>query len=109
MDLGRVRNMADPCSAPGLGGDRFACEASAARRELETGGAEEMCPNILLHLCASSAHPEAFTWAIPKSDLLQSQKGLKNAHCFLLKSDVLDIPLLKELAPLKILMLTVPL
>ena len=68
-----------------------------------------MCACILPCLCASSTHPKALTWAIPKSDLLQNQESLKNTHCFLLKSNVRDIPLLKELASLKILMLIVPL
>lgn len=68
-----------------------------------------MCAGILPLLRASSTHPEAFTWAIPKSDLLENQESLKNTHCCLLKSNVLDIPFLKELAPLKILTLIVPL
>lgn len=73
------------------------------------GGATQMGAGILPCLPASSTHPEAFTWAIPPSDLLQNQESLKNTHCCLLKSDVLGVPLLKELAPLKILMLIVPL
>lgn len=68
-----------------------------------------MRAGILPHLRASSTYPEAFTWVTPKSDLLQNQESLKNTNCFLLKSNVLDVPLLKELAPLKILTLIVPL
>lgn len=50
-----------------------------------------------------------FTCIIPKSDLLQNHESLKNAHRFLLNTNVLDVPLSKVVAPLKILTLTVPL
>lgn len=68
-----------------------------------------MCTSILPCLHASSTHTEALTCIIPKSDLLQNHESLKNAHCFLLKTNVLDVPLSKVVAPLKILTLTVPL
>lgn len=83
--------------------------ARASKLKWRLGWAIQMCVGILPHPCASSTHPEAFTWAIPKSELLQKQGTLKNNHCFLLKQNVLDIPLLKELAPLEILRLRVPL
>lgn len=83
--------------------------ARAAKLKWRLGWAIQMCVGILPHLYASSTHPEAFTWAIPESELLQNQESLKNTHCFLLKQNVLDIPLSKELAPLEILTLRVPL
>lgn len=58
----------------------------------------------------SSAHLAVPSRAIPKAgDVLQRQGSLKNTRCFLLKSSVLDVPLVREPAPLQIVVLTVPL
>lgn len=58
-----------------------------------------MCTGMLLCLHASSTHSEAFICIIPKPDLLQNHESLKNAHRFLLKTNVLDVPLSKVVAP----------
>lgn len=56
------------------------------------------------------AHLAIPSRAIPKpGDVLQRQGSLKNTRCFLLKSSVLDVPLVREPAPLQIVVLTVPL
>lgn len=59
---------------------------------------------------SSSAHLDIPSRAISKAgDVLQRQGSLKNTRCFLLKSSVLDVPLVREPAPLQIVVLTVPL
>lgn len=72
-----------PLALPQAGeGEASPAMPRSARLKWRAGGAIQMCAVILPHLRASSTHPEAFTCATPKADLLQNQESLGNNLLF---------------------------